>query len=137
MSVSLKENGTVMIRPSNSGTATCVATSSGDIPSFDSAQAARLQVRQSPCRIGMSRAASARTSHASSSPPALAVAGLVPPAASTVVINASSVPRWASRSFGASRSEAAKIGSPIPPAASMASASVSTYAVLPAVCWAR
>ena len=60
----------------------------------------------------MSSAASARTSQASSSPPADAVAGRVPPAASTVVISASSVPRCSIRSAGASRSEAAKIGTP-------------------------
>ena len=46
----------------------------------------------------MSKAARARTSQASSSPPADAVAGLVPPAASTVVINASQLPRYSSRS---------------------------------------
>lgn len=31
--ISLNENGTVMMRPSNSGTATWLATSSGDRPS--------------------------------------------------------------------------------------------------------
>ena len=65
----------MMIRPSNSGTATWVATSSGVSPSSESAQVARLQVRHSPCRIGMSSAASAATSQSSSSPPAVAVAG--------------------------------------------------------------
>ena len=90
----------MMIRPSNSGTATWVATSSGLIPSSEAAQEARSQVRQSPCRMGMSRAASARTSQASSSSPADAVAGLVPPAASTVVTRASRVPRKSIRSAG-------------------------------------
>ena len=127
----------MMIRPSNSGTATWVATSSGLIPSSEEAQEARSQVRQSPCRMGMSKAASARTSQASSSSPAEAVAGLVPPAASTVVTRASRVPRKSIRSAGASRSEVAKMGTAAPPAASIASASASTYAVFPAVYWAR
>ena len=127
----------MMIRPSNSGTATCVATSSGLMPSSEAAHDARSQVRQSPCKIGMSRAASARTSHASSSPPAAAVAGLVPPAASTVVIKASQVPRYSIRSEGASRNEVAKIGTPVPPAASTALASASMYATFPAAYWAR
>ena len=89
----LNENGTVMIRPSNSGTATWVATSSGDMPSSEPAHQARSEVRQSPCSMGMSRAANARTSQPSSSSPADAVAGRVPPAARTVVIRASRVPR--------------------------------------------
>ena len=93
----------MMIRPSNSGTATWVATSSGVSPSSEFAQTRGDQVRHSPCRIGMSSAASAATSQASSSPPAVAVAGLVPPAASTVTISASKVPSWASRSSGAPR----------------------------------
>ncbi len=79
-------------------------------PRSESAQASRDQVRHSPCRIGMSSAASAVTSHASSSPPAVAVAGLVPPAASTVTINASKVASGASRSSGAPRRDEQKIG---------------------------
>ena len=59
-----------MIRPSNSGIATCAAASSGDSPSSLSAQARRLVVRHSACRIGTSSPASAPTSQASSSPPA-------------------------------------------------------------------
>ena len=39
-SISLNENGTVMIRPSNSGTATWLAASSGVSPSALAAQAA-------------------------------------------------------------------------------------------------
>ncbi len=85
----------------------------------------------------MSSAASAWTSHASSAPPALAVAGVVPPAASTVVINASRLPRCASRSAEAPRSEVANVGTATPPAPSTASARASTYAVFPAECWAR
>ena len=75
--------------------------------------------------MGTSRAARALTSQASSSPPAEAVAGLVPPAASTVVINASQLPFYSSRSEGASRNEVVKIGWPMPPTASTASASAS------------
>ena len=90
----------MMMRPSNSGTATCVATSSGDRPSSDSAQSLRLVVRHSPCRIGTSSPASLRTSQPSSSPPAEAFAGRVPPAASTVVMSASYVPRCSMRSSG-------------------------------------
>ena len=127
----------MMMRPSNSGTATCVATSSGDRPSSDSAQSLRLVVRHSPCRIGTSSPASLRTSQPSSSPPAEAFAGRVPPAASTVVIRASYVPRCSMRSSGASRREAAKTGTPTPPASSIASARAETYAVFPAVNCAR
>src|SRR6478736_1224986 len=109
-SVSLNENGTVMIRPSNSGTATWVATSSGDRPSSEPAQDSRDQVRHRPWRMGMSSAASSLTSQPSSSPPADALAGVVPPAASTVTINASSSPSAVSRSGGAVRSEEQNIG---------------------------
>ena len=56
-SISLNENGTVMIRPSNSGTATWVATSSGDSPSSLCCHCARELVRHRPCRIGTSSAA--------------------------------------------------------------------------------
>ena len=131
-SVCLKENGTVMIRPSNSGTATWVATSRGERPSLESAQASRDHVRHSPCRIGMSSAASAVTSHASSSPPAVAVAGLVPPAASTVTINASKVASSAKRSSGAPRKDEQKIGTATAPCcACTASARACTNAVFP------
>ena len=51
-SISLKENGTVIRRPSNSGTAIWVAASSGETPSSFSSQAARGLVRQSAWRIG-------------------------------------------------------------------------------------
>src|SRR4051794_3391984 len=107
------------------------------MPSSEAAQDARSQVRQSPCRIGISRAASAPTSHASSSPPADAVAGLVPPAASTGGIRGSQLLKDSSRAEGAWRNDVAKIGTPIPPAASTASASASTYSVFPAAYWAR
>ena len=61
-----------MIRPSNSGTATWVAASSGRQPVVAGRpRRARLVVRHRPCRIGTSSAASAPTSQASSSPPAL------------------------------------------------------------------
>ena len=103
---SLKENGTVMSRPSNSGTATWVATSSGDSPSSLSAQVARLVVRQRPCRIGTSSAASSATSQASSSPPAEAPAGFVPPAASTVTTMASAAASVRRSAGSAWRSEA-------------------------------
>src|SRR6476660_6142757 len=56
-SISLNEKGTVMMRPSNSGTATWVATSSGDSPPSLSCHCARELVRHRPCRIGMSSAA--------------------------------------------------------------------------------
>ena len=137
-SVSLNENGTVMIRPSNSGTATWVATSSGDSPSSESAHASRDQVRNCPCRIGMSSAATALTSHPSSSPPADAFAGVVPPAARTVTTSASSVPNASSRSGGAVRRDEQNIGTATAsPVASTASASAGTNAVFPDVWWAR
>ena len=50
-------------------------------------------VRASPWITGRSSSAKAETSHAPSSPPACAVAGFVPPAARTVVIRVSIVPR--------------------------------------------
>ncbi len=58
------------MRPSNSGTATWVATSSGLMPSSLPTHWARELVRHSPCRIGMSRAARCSTFQLSSSPPA-------------------------------------------------------------------
>ncbi len=105
-SISLNENGTVISRPSNSGTAIWLAASSGETPSSFSSQALRELVRQRAWRIGTSSAASAPASQASSSPPADASAGLVPPAASTVVTIASAA-RSASISSGSGlRSEA-------------------------------
>ena len=136
-SISLNENGTVMIRPSNSGIATCVAASSGDSPSSLASHAARPLVRHNPCRIGTSRSASTPTSQASSSPPAPKVAGLVPPAASTVTTSASALRSSASRSGEAVRSDAVKIGSGRPPFASTAWQSTSTNAVFPAMWCAR
>ena len=76
-------------RPSNSGTATCIAASIGVSAADEAAHAARDEVRHSACSTGTSSAASAATSQASSSPPALASPATVPPAASTVTISAS------------------------------------------------
>ena len=132
--ISLKENGTVMIRPSNSGTATCVATSSGDIPSSLAAQLSRDEVRHKPCRIGTSRRASCSMFQLSSSPPADAVAGVAPPAARTVTTSASATASCASRSSGAVRSDAQKMGRARPPLSSMASHRAWMYAVFPARC---
>ncbi len=113
-------------RPSNSGTATWVATSSGERPSSLPAHVSRLVVRQSPCRIGTSSAASSATSQASSSPPADALAGFVPPAASTVTTMASAA-RSVCRSAGsACRSDAQNTGRAWPPASSTAVHSAST-----------
>ena len=86
---SLNENGTVINRPSNSGTATCIAASIGVSAADEAAHAARDEVRHSAWSTGTSSAASAATSQASSSPPALASPATVPPAASTVTISAS------------------------------------------------
>ena len=86
---SLNENGTVISRPSNSGTATCIAASIGVSAADEAAHAARGEVRHSACSTGTSSAASAATSQASESPPALASPATVPPAASTVTISAS------------------------------------------------
>ena len=60
----------------------------------------------------MSSAASALDVPAPRRPAGAAVAGLVPPAASTVTTSASRVPSASSSSSGAARSEAAKIGTP-------------------------
>ena len=137
-SISLNENGAVMIRPSNSGIATWLAESSGLTPSSDASHSARLLVRQSPCSTGMSRAAIRSTSQVSSSPPALASAGTVPPAASTVTISASRVPSASNRSSGAARSEPAKIGTATAwPVASTASARACTKSVFPLTWCAR
>ena len=69
----------MMMRPSNSGTATCVATSSGLRPSSLSCHCDRELVRHSPCRIGMSSAARCATFQVSSVPPAETAAGTAPP----------------------------------------------------------
>ena len=79
----------MMTRPSNSGTATWFAASSGLTPSSSPSQSSRERVRHRACRIGTSSAASAPVSQLSSSSPALAVAGFDPPAASTVVTRTS------------------------------------------------
>ncbi len=128
----MNENGTVMIRPSNSGIATWVAVSNGDSPSSFSSHDSRLDVRHNPCRIGTSSAASAPTSHASSSPPADAFAGFVPPAASTVTISASACLSVSSSSGSAVRSDEQNTGSGFPPLASIASHNACTNAVFPA-----
>ena len=60
-------------------------------------------------------------SQASSSPPADAVAGFVPPAASTVTTSASASRSRSSRAGSAVRSEAQYSGIGRPPAASIAS----------------
>ena len=110
-----------MMRPSNSGTAIWVATSSGVRPSSLAAQSLRGLVSASPWMMGMSSAASCATSQASSSPPAWAVAGFVPPAARTVVMAASMVASSSRSSVGAWRSDAVKMGMACAPWASMAS----------------
>ena len=80
----------------------------------------------------MSSAFIRSTSQASSSPPALAVLGLVPPAASTVTTRASRVPSASYRSSGAERSEVEKIGTPTAsPVASIASARACAKALFP------
>ena len=126
-------------RPSNSGIATCIAASIGDNAAVDSSQAARDVVRHSPCSTGTSSSASAPASHASASPPALAVDATLPPAASTVVTSASAP---ASRSIGPApgaspRSDPQYTGSALAPRASIASHSVSTNAVPPLSSCAR
>ncbi|CAM5593203.1 hypothetical protein STANM309S_00550 [Streptomyces tanashiensis] len=136
-SISLKENGTVMRRPSNSGTATWLAASRGDRPSSFSSQAAREPVRHSACRIGTSSAASAPASQASSSPPACASAGLVPPAARTVVTIASAVRRVSTSSVSGARRDATYSGRARAPASSIAPHRASTKAVFPLMWWAR
>jgi hypothetical protein len=134
----LNENGAVMMRPSNSGIAIWLAESSGVTPSSEASHSARLEVRHSPCRTGMSSARMRATSHASSSPPALAPAGVIPPAASTVTTNASSVPSASYSSSGAARSDTENTGTPTAcPVASTASASACANPVFPLVSCAR
>jgi hypothetical protein len=132
----LNENGTVTSRPSNSGIATCIAASIGDTAS-EAAHFAREVVRHSPCSTGTSNAASAPASHASSSPPALAVDATVPPAASTVATSASARPSSSRSSSGAPRNDPQNTGSALAPRASMASHSTSTNAMLPLSSCAR
>ena len=128
----------MMIRPSNSGIAIWLAESSGVVPSPEASQSARLLVRQRPWITGMSRAAIRATSQASSSPPALAPLGVVPPAARTVTTRASSLPSSSYSESGAERSEALKIGTPTAsPVASIASASACANALFPLASWAR
>ena len=116
----------MMMRPSNSGTATWVATSSGLMPSSLSCHCDRELVRHSPCRIGISSAARCATFQVSSLPPAETVAGTAPPAASTVVTIASADFSRSSMSGSAVRSEAQYTGSARPPASSIALHSAST-----------
>ncbi len=131
-SISLNENGTVIRRPSNSGPrpgwrlegrhAVVVG-----LPRLAAAGQHR------PCRIGTSSAASSATV------PRLVVAaglrvggfgGRRPRV--TVTTIASARPSVSSRSPGAVRSEAQKIGSGFAPASSIARHSASMYAVFPA-----
>ena len=74
----------------------------------------------------MSSAARWATFQVSSLPPADAVAGVDPPAASTVVTNASAVPSNSNSSVSAVRNDAQNTGSGLPPASSMARHSAST-----------
>lgn len=134
---SLKENGTVTSRPSNSGIATCIAASMGDRAASDSSQAAREEVRQSPCRTGTFRSASAPMSQDSSSPPADACEACVPPAASTVATSASAFESSSYSPASAPRSEPQYTGSALAPCASTAAHRVSTKAVLPLSSCAR
>ena len=136
-SVSLKENGTVMTRPSNSGTATWFAASSGLTPSSSPSQSSRDRVRHRACRIGTSSAASAPVSQLSSSSPALAVAGFDPPAASTVVTRTSACRSTATSSSSGARSDEQNTGSGTPPASTTARHRASTNAVFPAMWCAR
>ncbi len=82
-----------MMRPSNSGIATCIAASSGVRPESDSAQRWRDVVAHSAWMTGTSSASSASACHSS--------APCEPPDASTVVISASISP---SSSFSAGES---------------------------------
>ncbi len=128
----------MMIRPSNSGMAIWLAESSGVTPSSDAAHSSRELVRHSPCSTGTSRAAIRSTSQASSSPPAPADAGTLPPAASTVTTSASKPASASYSSSGADRSDPAKTGTPTArPVASTASARVCAKAALPPASWAR
>ncbi|MGX1408180.1 hypothetical protein RKD40_005793 [Streptomyces ambofaciens] len=124
-------------RPSNSGIATCIAASMGDRAASEASQAAREEVRQSPCSTGTFRSARAPMSHASSSPPAEACEACVPPAARTVATRASVRPSSSYSPGSAPRSEPQYTGSALAPRASIASHSVSTKAVLPLRWWAR
>ncbi len=117
--------------------ATCIAASIGDSAASEASQAAREEVRQSPCSTGTSRSASAPTSQASSSPPADACEACVPPAARTVATRASARPSSSYSPGSAPRSEPQYTGRALAPRASIASHSVSTKAVLPLSWWAR
>lgn len=136
-SISLKEKGTVISRPSNSGTAIWVAASSGETPSSFSSQALRGLVRQSAWRIGTSSPVSAPASHDSSSPPADASAGLVPPAARTVVTMASAARSASISSASGVRRDATYSGRGRAPASSTAVHRASMNAVFPLMWWAR
>jgi hypothetical protein len=119
-------------RPSNSGMATCIATSIGLRPLSLASHAARERVTQTAWITGTSSAASASARQ----PPAVSSAAVEPPDASTVTISASTVP--ASRSSAGTRPSApgrsdcvhTHTGS-APPSAT-ARASTSTNAVFPA-----
>ena len=134
---SLEREGTVMMRPSNSGTATWLATSSGDSPSSLASLLPRPRDGQ-PCRMGMSRAAKPFDVPCLVLPrPPTPPAGVVPPAARTMAMRASAVPRSSMSSSGAVRNDEQNTGSGRAPAASMAAQSASAVAVFPARCCAR
>ena len=63
---SLKENGTEIRRPSNSGIATCIAASIGDSAASEASHTARELVRHMPWMTGTSSVASAPASQPSS-----------------------------------------------------------------------
>lgn len=128
---SLKENGTVISRPSNSGIATCIAASMGETAASDASQTARDDVRHSPWRTGTFRSASAPMSQASSSPPADASDARVPPAASTVATSASARPSSSYSPASALRSEPQYTGRALAPRSSIRSHRTSTKEVLP------
>src|SRR6201995_2323152 len=100
---SLKEKGTVMRRPSNSGIATCMAASIGLSPPSAACHWAREEVRHRPWRIGTPRVARAPASQSPSAPPSAAAE---PPAARTVVMTAWAGASSSRRPSSAERSEA-------------------------------
>ncbi len=129
---SLKDSGTVTIRPSNSGMATFMAVSSGFRPRLDSAHAPRAMPLATAWITGTpSRSSAVTFPPGSVTPPAFTS----PSANDSVLTSASTRPSIGASASGKPSSCALRLdvntASAFTPAASSASSSASTKAVLP------
>jgi hypothetical protein len=141
---SLKETGTVMIRPSNSGMATFMAVSSGPSPRPEVSHAVRLAEAVIACKTGTPRAVRWPTAQ----PPSVGPSGLTLPIAKLIVVIIASqrasanglrnevtpegaLPPGVCRPSASSLEPVVKTGTAFAPWCSMARMSASTKAVFP------